>query len=56
MTAKSHTTGDVKNAPIKEVAKKGISGLKLHMGTKQAEGSHEAGLLENVQQLSTENP
>ena len=56
MTAKSQQIDDVKEAPVKAVAKEGVSGMSLHKGTKQADGSHEAGPLKNVQQLITENP
>ena len=56
MTAKSHSSGDVKNVPVKAVAKKGVSGMSLLKGMKQVKGSHEAGSLENIQQLITENP
>jgi hypothetical protein len=56
MTAKFHPSGDVKDALVKQGAKEGISGVSLYKGTKQADGSHEAGPLKNVEQLITENP
>ena len=56
MTAKSLTTDDVKDAPVKAVAREGVSGVRLHMGMKQADGSYEAGSLKNIQKLITENP